>query len=149
MTFSEFAEVLYRYCNEEETEGQFVIKIVDKFMGGRPGRAHADGTYQNPLRDKSDRTLQSYFDKNDTKHSISKADASRILSSMDKYKFEEYIRGYCSEDAQKGLLDDLSKIDQIKNKKDVAEVCADLFEEILSDLASQNSKRKGIEPPQF
>lgn len=136
MTFSEFAEALNCYLNENETQGQFVIKLVDKIMGGRPGRAHGKEEYQNPLREKSDRTLQAYYNKND-KHKIPKTSASIIFRSIDKYKFEQYIRNQCTEDAQKNMLNDLSEIEVIDTTRDAAEVCADLFEKILHDLASQ------------
>ena len=136
MTFSEFAEVLNCYLNENETQGQFVIKLVNKIMGGRPGRAHGKESYQNPLCEKSDRTLQAYYNKND-KRKIPKSSASIILSSIDKYKFDDYIRNRCSEGAQNNLLNDLSAIEDIDITKDAAEVCADLFEKILHDLASK------------
>lgn len=133
MTFCQFAKVMCTYCNEWEKESDFVIHLVDKIMHGQPGRAHADGTYQNPLRGKESRTLLYYLSGD---RSIPQADASIIFSSVDKYKFEEYLRCRCSEDAQSRLREDLEKIEEIPDG-DVVEVCADLFEQILHNLAAK------------
>ena len=137
MTFSEFAKMLIPYCKEEAKNGDYVVKLVDMIMGGRPGRAHGDGSYQNPLRNKDERTLQSYLN---GERNISQQDASRIFSSIDKYKFEEYIRRHCSEDAQKALLKEIFEKEKNKNAEDAAEACADLFETILRDLALPKEK---------
>lgn len=133
MTFSQFAQVLYTYCRDVGTQGEFVIQLTDKIMGGRPGRAHSDGTYQNPIRGKDSRSLLYYFN---GERPIPQKDASIIFSSIDKYKFEEYLRKRCSEEAQAKLKEDLEKVEQIPDG-DIAEVCADLFEQILHDLAEK------------
>lgn len=165
MTFSEFAQVMSIYCRgtiieeapqteepkeakerkdpkerkewkdpKARTDAEFVIHLVNQIMAGRPGRMHANGTFQNPLGHKDAQVLASYYKGT---RSITKGDASIILSSIDKYKFEEYLRKNCSENAQKLLMKDLSEIESIDNKGDFAEVCADLFEKILHDLATK------------
>jgi len=159
MTFSEFAQVMSIYCrgtkkdenqeNEKDkedkeekepkdpktrTDAEFVIHLVNQIMAGRPGRMHADGTFQNPLGHKNAQILALYYK---GIRSIPKGDASIILSSIDKYKFEEYLRKNCSDQAQEMLMKDLSEIESIDNKGDFAEVCADLFEKIIYDLATK------------
>lgn len=134
MTFSEFAKALYTYYGNGEKQTDFVIRLTDKIMGGRPGREHKDGTFQNPLRSKDNRTLLSYFN---GERRISQGDAGIILSSSDKYKFEEYLRNQCSEDAQKLLKQDISKIEKINDNQDIVEACADIFVSILQDLAKK------------
>lgn len=136
MTFSDFAKVLFTYCNEGEKQGDFVVHITNKIMGGRPGREHGDGSYQNPLGGKDNDILLHYLNGN---RSIPQCDASIILRRIDKYKFEEYLRSRCSEDAQKLLRKDLAAIEEIPDG-DIVEICADLFEQILHDLAEKKNK---------
>ncbi len=147
MKFSEFAKTLFPYCANGRKQTDFVIQLTDKIMGGRPGRAHqvssnqnspqAGCSYQNPLRSKDERTLLAYFNGERT---ISQCDASIILSSVDKYKFEQYLQHQCSEDALELLAKDISRIAEIKDKLQVDEVCADLFVAILHDLATKKRK---------
>lgn len=134
MTFSQFAQALYPYCNEGSTRGEFVWHLVDKIMDGQPGRAHKDGGYQNPLRAMDDRTLLNYFNGS---RSISAKDASTIYCSIKTEKFEKYIDWRCSGEAQIKLLDALLEIEDIKEKGTVPEVCAQLFEKILRELAEK------------
>ncbi len=134
MTFSQFAQALYPFCNEGATKGEFVWHLVDMIMGGQPGRAHEDGGYQNPLRVLDDRTLLNYFNGS---RSISAKDASTIYSSIKPEKFENYIDRRCSEDAQLKLLDALLEVEDIAEKGTVPEVCAQLFEKILRELAER------------
>ena len=61
LNFSDFAKVLFPYCRKGSGQADFVILLTDKIMNGRPGRAHEDGGFQNPLRAKDERTLQAYF----------------------------------------------------------------------------------------
>jgi len=141
MTFSEFAKALYPFCNEGETEWEFVCHIIDKIMDGHPGRPHIDGTYQNPMRSKDSRTLLNYFS---GARSISKKDASTIYSSIKLEKFEKYINRRCSREAQLYLLDELLKIkgakeeiESIGKKQLTPEICTQLFNKILYDLATR------------
>lgn len=134
MKFSQFAQVLYPYCNEGSTKGEFVWHLVDKIMDGQPGRAHGNDEYQNPLRSMDDRTLLNYFN---GVHSISPKDASTIYSSIKTEKFENYIDHRCSAEAQSKLLDALLEVEEIEEKGTVPEVCAQLFEKILRELAKK------------
>lgn len=129
MNFSEFVKVLYPYCGNGDRKTDFIIRITDKVMGGQPGRAHQDGGYQNPMRCKDDRTLLAYFN---GERSISQVDASVILARIDKYKFENYLKSLCSDEAKKLLLNDLSPVNSTSS---LEELCADLLETILVDLA--------------
>ena len=132
MEFSDFAKVLFTYCGKGSLQADFVILLIDKIMDGQPGRAHKSGGYQNPLRVKDIRTLQAYFNGG---RSISAGDAGIILSRIDKYKFEQYLLSCCSEDALKLLRNDLSKVTDFADDSNIVEVCADLFENILHNLA--------------
>lgn len=137
MTFSQFAKVMHTYCNEDETEAAFVIHLIDEIMGGQPGRAHRDGTYQNPMRGKDNRTLLNYY--NGTR-SISKKDASTIYSSIKTEKFEKYIERRCSDDAKSRLLDELLEKEDIEKNLMLPQICAQLFEKILRDLAESKAE---------
>lgn len=132
MTFSQFAQALFPYCNEGDSKPEYVKHLVDKIMDGQPGRPHDDGGYQNPMREKDERTLLNYFN---GERSISPKDASRIYSSIKTEKFEKYIDSHCSAEAQIELLDSLLEIDDIEEKGMVPEVCAKIFKKILRDLA--------------
>lgn len=134
MTFSEFVQALYPYCNEGDNKPEFVKHLVGQIMDGQPGRAHYDGGCQNPMIEKDDRTLLNYFNGS---RSISPKDASRIYCSIKTEKFEKYITKRCSAEAQILLLDDLLKVEDIKGKGTVPEVCAQLFAKILYDLAEK------------
>ena len=134
MEFSELAKALFPYCSNGMKQAEFVILLVDKIMAGRPGRAYKDGTYRNPLRIKQERTLLSYF--NGDRY-ISRRDATQILGSIDKYKFETYLRTICSDEALKLLKNDVSCKVNLMETEDVVEVCADQFELIIKDLASK------------
>lgn len=134
MTFGQFAQVLYLYCNEGDTRPEFVKHLVDEIMDGQPGRAHNAGGYQNPMREKDDRTLLNYFNDN---RSISPKDASRIYCSIKTEKFEKYIDHRCSSEAKIELLDSLLEIEEIEEKGTVPEVCGKLFAKILRELAKK------------
>lgn len=134
MTFSKFAQVLYPYCNEGPSRAEFVRHLVDKIMDGQPGRAHNDDGYQNPLRVMDDRTLLNYFNGS---RSISPQDACTIYSSIKTEKFEKYIDHRCSGEAKIKLLDDLLSVEDIQETKTVPEICAQLFDKILRDLAEK------------
>lgn len=132
MTFSQFAQALYPYCNEGDTKPEFVKHLVDKIMDGQPGRAHDNGEYQNPMRAKDDRTLLNYYN---GVRSISEKDACTIYSSIKTEKFEKYIEKRCSLDAQIRLLDSLSKIEDVGKNLLAPKICAQIFEKILCSLA--------------
>ena len=137
LNFSDFAKALFPYCRKGSGQADFVILLTDKIMNGRPGRApHEDGKFQNPLRAKDERTLQAYFNGG---RPIPPGDASIILSRIDKFKFEEYLRGCCSDDALNLLRNDLSKakVKGFADDSDIVEFCADLFGDILHDLAAK------------
>ena len=134
MTFSQFAQVLYPYCNEGDTKPEFVKHLVDKIMDGQPGRAYGYDGYQNAMREKDDRTLLNYF-KGD--RSISPKDASRIYCSIKTEKFKKYIDHRCSGEAQIELFNALSEIEVIEKTGTAPEVCAKLFAKILHELAEK------------
>lgn len=133
MTFSQFAQVLDKYCSNVGTRGDFVVLLTDKIMCGQPGRAHSDGGYQNPMRGKDARSLLYFYS---GERPIPQPDAKILFRSVEKYKFEEFLRKCCSEDALSQLRKDLENIEAIPSGNTV-EVCADLFEQILGDLAKK------------
>lgn len=158
LTFSEFANLMYPYCGNGATQAEFVIALTDQIMKGRPARTRSikeeeksdeekldekksdekrtEERYQNPIRDKSLRTLQAYYKGT---RSISKGAASRVFASSDPYKFENYVRYQCSESGLSKLEAHLEKKlnQKITSKNfDIAAACAELFVEILHELAS-------------
>lgn len=135
LSFSEFVALLYPYCGNGATEADFIITLSDKIMGGRPGRLSVADKYQNPIRNKSLRTLQAYFKGT---RPISKRDASILYANSDTYRFEEYLRYQCSENRLPSLKADFEKkLNQgiIDSNLDIIAFCADLFVDILKDLA--------------
>lgn len=133
MTFSEFANLLYPYCSNGTKKADFVILLTDKIMSGRPGRPHADGGYQNPLREKDTRLLEMYFSGD---RAIPKTAATILFGNHDKYKFEKYVRSQCSVEALDFLREHIAKETGINSKELPEELCADLFVEILRELAT-------------
>lgn len=134
MTFSQFAQALYPYCNEGASKIEFVRHLADKIMDGQPGRLHSDGTYQNPLRSAPDRNVLNYFNGDRTMP----ADiASAIYASIRTEKFEEYIDRRCSLEAQINLFNDLSEIEPMPEKIVIPQICATLFYNILKELAEK------------
>lgn len=140
MTFSEFAKVMYRFCNEKPSKSDFVVHLVNKIMAGQPGRANGEDSYQNPLAGKSQDVLLKYFTGD---RSIPGKDASMIYSHIKREKFENYIEKRCSPDAQYLLLEDLLKIggenllekEGIEKNSTPPQICAQLFTNILGELA--------------
>jgi len=142
LTFSQFAKVLLPYCGSEGSETQFVKTLTNKIMQGKPGAKTYDGKCRNPLLNKSNRAIQYYFT---GERSISRRDASVIFSSSDRYKFEEYLRHQCSEDGLSHLKKELVEClpqGTIKEECDIIEFCADLFVDILKDLASGKGDKR-------
>lgn len=149
LSFSEFVALLYPYCGNGETEADFIVTITDRIMRGHPGRrnkvVNKEDMYQNPMRNKSVRTLQAYFKGN---RPISKRDASILYANSEPYKFEEYLRYQCSDNGLSALKADLEeKLNQgpISVKLDTAELCADLFTGILKNLASGKARKKTVQ----
>ena len=134
MVFSELAKILYPYCGKGMRQSEFVVLLVDKIMSGRPGRAYKDGSYRNPLRVKEERALLSYFN---GERDISKKDACLILSRIDKYRFEAFLRSACSDRALELLKEDMSSRVLLTGGEDIAEVCSDQLELIIKTLASR------------
>ena len=140
LSFSEFIGLLYPYCGNGATEAEYIITITDKIMKGQPGRANKEEKYQNPIRNKSLRTLQAYFKGT---RSISKRDASILYANSDTYRFEEHLRYRCSENRLPSLKKDLEeRLNQSIDKQDIVSTCADLFVEILKDLATGKVKQE-------
>lgn len=143
LSFGKFVQILYPHCGYGETEANFIIRLTDKIMEGRPGRARLgkekkEDQYKNPMRNKSIRTLQAYYK---GARPISKRDASILFANSDKYKFEEDLRHLCSDNALQSLEKQLEKAlnRKITDKElDVVSFCADLFLDILFELASGN-----------
>ena len=52
-------------------------------------------------------------------------------------KFEKYIDKHCSVDAQSRLLDDLTPITAVPKNEMTPQICSQLFEAILRELASK------------
>lgn len=135
LSFSEFVALLYPYCGNGATEAEFIVTITNKIMRGQPGRVNKADKYQNPMQNKSPRTLQAYFKGT---RSISKRDASILYANSDTYKFEEHLHYQCSENRLPSLRADLEeelKQGPIDPSVDVISFCADLFVDILKDLS--------------
>lgn len=135
MKFSEFANVLLPYIWYEGTKGDFVITLTNQIIEGQSGRSNKEG-YKNPLKGKEQQNLRKYL--NGTRN-IPQKDACLILSCISKYKFEEFLRSQCSEDALAALKADIYRLlgkENVYDKCDIVNLCSDLFVEILDDLAS-------------
>lgn len=146
LTFSQFVNVLFPFLRNGESETQFIKMLTNQIMKGKPGAKTYDNKSRNPILNKSDRAIQYYFS---GERSISQEDASIILSSCDKYKFEEYMRSQCSEDCLLQLKEELERLlpeGTIGEKCDIVAFCADLFADILKDLAfgRADKRKKGV-----
>lgn len=141
LTFSDFAKILHTYCGCGNTKSEFVITLTNQIMGGRPGSAIKGDKYKNPMIMKEPHTLRNYY--NGTR-SISQGDASLILSRAERYKFEEFLRKKCSEDAlslMKNKLYEYLKKENADDKCDIVELCADVFIKILENISNGNGKK--------
>lgn len=148
--FSQFAQALYP-CSGVSSQEKFVILLTDNIMCGQPGRSHKNPIrggrtliedrqkeYQNPLRGKSDEdtTLEAIYRGSRPIPGL----AARILyGSRDSYKFEKFLRRQYSEEALEAIKDELLTKGGIPKteSRDPAEICTDLFVEILHDLATK------------
>lgn len=143
LTFSQFANVLFPYCRNGEYEHEFIGTLTNKIMEGKPGAKTYDGICRNPILSKSTRMKQYYFT---GKRSISQKDASVILNRCNKSKFEDYLQHICSEEIERGLAEDLNKClpqgTTVKDWREVIPFCADLFVDILKDLASGKADKR-------
>lgn len=137
LTFSEFANVLFPYCRNGESEVKFVETLTNKIMEGKPGAKTYDDKCKNPLLNKLPRAKQQYFT---GERPIPSGVASIIFDKSDTYKFEEYLRHICSEQRLQDIKADLSaRLPEgtiPKDCNDIVPFCADLFVDILRDLAS-------------
>lgn len=145
LSFSEFAALLYPYCGNGANEADYIVTITDKIMRGQPGRVSKEDKYQNPMRNKSTRTLQAYFE---GARRISKRDASILYANSDTYRFEEHLHYQCSENRLPSLRADLEeKLKQgtIDTREDIISFCAELFVDILKDLARGEIKEESVQ----
>ena len=145
LTFSEFVNVLFPFLRNGESETQFIKMLTNQIMQGKPGAKTYDNKSRNPILNKSNRAIQYYFK---GERFISQGDASIIVSSCDRYKFEDYMRSQCSEDGLSQLKEEMVKClpkGTIGEKCDIVSFCADLLVDILKDLASgkEDRRRKG------
>lgn len=138
MTFSEFAKMLFPYIGSNLSKAEFVIELVRNVMKGPTLKKDVEldkvGKYI-PLPEEID-SLNRIF--NGTRP-ISKKNARKILSRLDRERFELYIDDFPDDTI------DLIRLDLREKGVDPADdgvgsVCADLFVSALRDCANKERK---------
>lgn len=131
MTFSKLVQTLYPLLGDGRKTAEFVAVLVAHFMEEPSNEADikkaADGDY-NPLANLQEATLKHYY--NGTRP-ISKNNASIIRAHTDKAKFENFIFSF-SHDTLNSLCVELGKLGIPADTQNIGSVCADLFEQALS-----------------
>lgn len=138
MNFAEFAEILWTYYRDGRKKHEFVLNLIDNIM------VDSEQDDWNPLFDADSSLLRRFFS-GDRKITDNKA--STILGRLDKYKFSEFILKR-PDDTLNSLCQDLEQHGIAADFRNVGDVCSDLFETILKQLATPAKKRmsrKGLE----
>ena len=132
MSFSNFAQMLYPYYGDGKSIPEFVIELIENIVDSETAENISD-TY-------GDDSLEQWY----RGKPISKGKASKILSCLNKSRFEKYINARSlSIDSQGELCKDLFELRKKKMKIDLLEkVCTNIFVNILKDCAS-GKNRKG------
>lgn len=119
---------IQRFCAAEDTQTSFVVTLTNNIMS-KPGAISGDKRL-NPMMNKSDRSLQHYYN-GDHNRGIPVKDAHVIIAHMKKIRFEEYINGF-SDDVLRNISNEFTKngVSSV-TPLNVAEKCADIFEAIL------------------
>ena len=143
MTFSEFAKLLFSCIGDGQRKEDFVIDLVRHIIeephSEEDKKLDESGKYV-PLPESPDTCYRIYIGE----RAISKKNASKILSHLDRGQFELYI--------SKFPVDTVVRIGSALQKngidiagKQIDTVCTDLFISILEDCA--NAKRKPRKKP--
>ena len=158
MDFSELAKTLFTYYGDGRTESEFVLALIDNIMIDISGEEtndippHSRSTHDmstladlgyNPMFEMDDSSLRRIYSGN---REIAKKSASIILGRLDKYRFSEFILDRPS-DTLKALCEDLKKYGITANFKIVGDICSDIFEEILKQLAASKRRVKSKAKP--
>lgn len=145
MTFSEFAQLLYPHCGGGASHGDYVTILVEYIMREPESDEEEDSDDKkeyNPVQKLEENTRQKIY--NGTRP-ITKDKISTILGRLDKERFAVYIELSTTDDALNGLCKELAtKFEVETTPRDVGQVCADTFEQILIKSASAEKKSKNI-----
>lgn len=133
MDFSEFSKILYSYIGSGDEYPKFVLELLSLVC------SDDDGFFcnqNNPFLEMDTSTLSGYF--NGSKK-ISKKNAGVIKSNFDSTQFIDKIDSL-SVDLKTNLVKELG-VEDIDIKA-LPEKCADIFLQIISDIASGKNQKK-------
>ena len=133
MTFSEFVQRLFPYCNNGRIGAKFVEELLKN-----------SSDPDNPeFLNKDEATYRKYFNESTSnaksKRGLPKAFASFVYSNLKDENFEDFIINNTTDDGLNGLCEKFKKELPCSSKKDIAQKLAILFREILFEIA--NNKR--------
>ena len=137
MTFSEFAKMLYPYCGNGVKQSDFVIVITDALL--EEPKEDAKDNEHNPVAKYSLSTREKIFSGGSV---IGQKQAIAMRQKIYKENFSEYVNAL-SPDTLDALGKEVAKCGIDANSNDsIGDVCADLFANIIGDIASGDSNNK-------
>ncbi len=137
MQLSEFVKILYPYLGNGRKHSEFLLELLDYITEENEDEA-INAVYDM----KSDFLNRIYTGKED----LPKKRASVLLSHLDKLRFSDYLDDRLSFDAAEELRNKLSYIDM--EYSNISVMCADIFTEILHEIASPTKKISVILHPE-
>jgi hypothetical protein len=134
MLFHEIANLLFPYCGGGQTNGDFVVTLIDNIMEEPADRD--DGGNFNPMMNVVPRTLQNYFNGN---RPISQTNARAIVQHLDKERFASYVERL-SLDALTEIAEKLNQSGVIISVTEVPKVCSELLGNALLKYSGAKSE---------
>lgn len=129
MQLSEFVKILYPYLANGSKPYEFLLELLDYITDGNEDKS-LDAVY-----DMTPDVLNRIYN---GKMNLPKKRASVLLSHLDKLRFSNYVDDRLTIDAAEELRNKLSCVDM--EYSDSSAMCADIFTEILHEIASPTKK---------
>ena len=127
VTLGFLLQTLYPRCGGQ-SHSSFITDFTDS-MVSRPGIYTENGVQYNPMREKSPSYLGKIFR---GERPIPKKDANLLLARLQKHRIEKFVNENCFDDTRTNLANVFSELGfPSVNRDNVAELCADIVEEIL------------------
>ena len=136
MELKRFFKIMHLVVFKKESKATFLLNLITLFIKGEEIEGANDEN--NPLRDLKDNTLGKIY-KGDSQ--ISRNNAIKICERLDKNKFINYLENLWSEnDDDYNIL-----VEKIPGEGDVLIRCANIFEEIITEIATKERKNNTSE----
>lgn len=133
MTFSEFAQLLCPYFGKGQKTGNFVMELVSNILEDQYLEDIENQDKGFPLPDDLDSCRKIF----NGSRQISSKNAGKILSHLDKAKFENYILNTVSDTTLHLFVLALQEKGIEVTETQIETVCTDLFASILEDCAKK------------